>query len=1154
MSHRVPHRFRGLTVTILACLTVLSISRLLSAQPTVYHLHREASVTPGLLLLKQVAPDAPAIALQTIDLKNKGVGEYILREFETAANDPNVIGSIGSGAVYSFVLWMKRTSNFGTLLPRVRIRLNGATGLLLCQATGTTPLPSTLTAMAVTCSTSSAVTIAPTDRLYVWVGVSVTAAAGTRTQRAELNVEGALNGNYDSRVTVPLPPTISSISPSTAPAGTSVTIAGSRFGSSASTSVLSFNGTAAATTAWTPTSIQATVPYTASSGPVTVMVSGARSAGFPFALQAPAIYSIEPASGAPGTTVTLVGAGFETQQGASSVTVGGAAASPVSWNDNRITFAVPALATTGPVVVVVNGTPSAGAAFAVTGPPAITSLTPTAGVPGSLVTIAGTSLSTTGTVSFAGTTASVKSWTATSVVAAVPQSAASGSVVVDIFGVRSNGLPFTVSPAPAIAAVTPSSGNAGQLVIVSGSAFGATEGTSTVTVNGLLASVTSWSDRSVSVVLPRDVSSGPVVVRVGGRPSNGVAFSVPTGVLAGTVTRLPDGAPIAGAAVFAQASTTASRTAVTSRDGTFALELTPGTYSIQAFAAGHQTGAFPSQLIQAGTTTNLPIALAAAPDAATVRYQYDAADRLVGVVAPSGNSAAYHYDATGNILRIDRAANSEVTITSVSPLQGPTGSSVTLTGTSFGASAAMNAVVLGGRAAVVTSASPTQLTFLVPATAVTGTISVTTSSGSAISASPFVVTSSSGAPTVSGVTPSTVSVAQAATISGSNFSTVAGGTRVTVNGVLAQLTSASPMALGIVVPTVMGGPVSVETSLGSAPNRPDLYVTPRLPTFYAPSDVAWTGRTAMNSSVPATISTQGKIGLLLVDGEAGNGMSLHITGSTITSAHYWVYAPDGSIIRNGDSYLPDGTGFVDSVTLPRTGTYTVSIVPSPLSVGTLSITPVRDVDGAITPNSALTPAAITSPGQNARFTFSGVAGRRVSAFAQGFSGCSDFGLSILKPDGTTLVGGGASCMPSAFIEAALSATGTYTVVFDPGFAAVGTASLGVYTFDDLAGAITSNGPAVPVSTQYPGQNVRLEFTGTSGQVVTASATGLSWSGCPGFTLSILNPDGTTASTSPYCFAGGTLTGVTLHSSGTHTLLFSPEGAFTGTASLRLTTP
>ena len=1041
MRLRTSRHLSGLTVLTLACLTLLP-SRPLSAQPAIYHLHREPSATPGLLLLKQGAPDAAVAALQTVDLKNQPLGEYPVKEFETAAADPNVSGSLATGTTYTFVLWMKRTSGFGTLVPRARIRLNGPTGPLLCQATGTMALPAKLAAQTLACATSAPVVLAPTDRLHVWVGVAMTTTAGNHSQRAELEIEGTLSGNYDSRVTVPLPPGIASISPAAAPAGTSVTIAGSGFGPLTTGNIVSFNGVRATTSAWTPGSIQATVPATATSGPVTVQVNGARSAGYPFTVQVPVISSLEPTSGPPGTTVTLTGSGFETQQSANTLSLAGVAVTPLSWNDNRITFVVPAGAATGPVVVVVNGGASVGVTFSVTGPPAITILSPSTGQPGSLVTIAGTNLSSTGTVTFAGVTASVKSWTPTAIVASVPQAAVSGNVVVELAGVRSNGVPFTVFPAPAITGLSPTTGNAGQVVTISGTAFGTTEGISTVTFNGLLARVNSWSDTTLSVVVPRDASTGPVVVRVAGRPSNGVTFSVPTATLAGTVTRLSDGVPIPGAAILAQAASNGPATAVTARDGSFQLALPPNTYTVQAIAAGHQPVVLTGQVLQAGLTTTLPIALAAAVADGPVRYQYDPGDRLVGVIDRAGASAAYRYDSVGNILSIDSTPAGRVSITSLYPLQGPVGTSVTVTGTSFGATPGANAVTVNGRTATITSASATRLTFLVPPAATTGPVSVTSPAGSAVSASPFVVTASSGAPTVSAVSPTTAVQAQGVTISGSNFSTLTGGTRVTVNGVLAQVSTASPTSLGIVVPGVMGGRVSVETSLGAATNSPDLFVAPRLPSFYTAADIAWTGRTTFGTGIPVSIGTAGKQGLLLVDGSAGEGMSLRITGSTIADVHFRVYAPDGTIIREGDAYAPDGSGYVDSVTLPRTGSYTVAIAPALTYVGSLSLTPVRDVSGTIAPNTGVVPVTIGSPGQNARFTFAGAAGATVSASGRGFSNCSDFQVVVLKPDGSTLASGGASCMPSASTPAAvLPATGTYTVVYDPGYAAIGTGAV-----------------------------------------------------------------------------------------------------------------
>lgn len=65
------------------------------------------------------------------------------------------------------------------------------------------------------------------------------------------------------------------------------------------------------------------------------------------------------------------------------------------------------------------------------------------------------------------------------------------------------------------------------------------------------------------------------------------------------------------------------------------------------------------------------------------------------------------------------------TVATVSPLSGSTGTPITITGTNFKATAAENAVTVNGVAAVVTSASPTQLVVTVPAKAGDGVVAVT---------------------------------------------------------------------------------------------------------------------------------------------------------------------------------------------------------------------------------------------------------------------------------------------------------------------------------------------------------------------------------------------------------------------------------------------
>ena len=81
-------------------------------------------------------------------------------------------------------------------------------------------------------------------------------------------------------------------------------------------------------------------------------------------------------------------------------------------------------------------------------------------------------------------------------------------------------------PPPMISVLNPTSGSVGDAVRLTGTSFGGSQGTSTVTFNGLRATATSWSDGTIDVRVPTGASSGSVVVTVGGQASNGVAFTV----------------------------------------------------------------------------------------------------------------------------------------------------------------------------------------------------------------------------------------------------------------------------------------------------------------------------------------------------------------------------------------------------------------------------------------------------------------------------------------------------------------------------------------------------------------------------------------------------------------------------------------------------
>ena len=94
--------------------------------------------------------------------------------------------------------------------------------------------------------------------------------------------------------------------------------------------------------------------------------------------------------------------------------------------------------------------------------PSVSGLSPTSGVVGTAVTIAGTNFGATAgasTVTFNGTVATPTNWSASSIIVPVPAGATSGNVTVTVGGVASNGVAFTVLPQPSAVSVSPSSGS-----------------------------------------------------------------------------------------------------------------------------------------------------------------------------------------------------------------------------------------------------------------------------------------------------------------------------------------------------------------------------------------------------------------------------------------------------------------------------------------------------------------------------------------------------------------------------------------------------------------------------------------------------------------------------------------------------------------------
>ena len=202
----------------------------------------------------------------------------------------------------------------------------------------------------------------------------------------------------------------------------------------------------------------------------------------------------------------------------------------MSWSDTQVVARVAAGTNPGNAWVTQNGTRSNYIAFTMV-PPSLTSISPTALSPGMQVTFTGSGFGATqgsGSVGFNNTAGTVVSWSDTQVVATVAAGTNPGNAWVTQNGTRSNYIAFTIVSPPTISSLSPGSGSVGTSVTITGTSFGATQGTSTISFNGTIATSTSWSDTSITALVPSGATTGNVVVNVSGLATNGIPFTVLT--------------------------------------------------------------------------------------------------------------------------------------------------------------------------------------------------------------------------------------------------------------------------------------------------------------------------------------------------------------------------------------------------------------------------------------------------------------------------------------------------------------------------------------------------------------------------------------------------------------------------------------------------
>jgi YD repeat-containing protein len=1145
--------------------------------------------------------------------------------FTTPANAPGL--SSWQPSTYTLAVENTTTNASVQIFDVCFAQVNSTASTLssLCQVGSINQALSTTGVRTYNCRLTTTLTTNTTDRL-----IGILLLKNTVGSRQSVTLK--FNTSTDALTVTPLPvPAISSVSPTSGTAGTSVTISGSNFGATRGTGSVSFNGTAAGITSWSNTSIVATVPALTASGNIVVTSgNGIASNSVSFTVPTPTISNISPDAARVGASITVGGTNFGSVAG--RISFNGTNVTPASWGNTQIVVVAPSGTTTGPVIVT-QGVASNSASFTVIPPPAISGVSPASGGVNSQVTISGSGFGIpqgSGSVTFNGTAATPFSWSDSSIIVPVPAGATTGPVVVSAGGINSNSVTFTVAPGPSITALSLTTGAAGAPVTISGQNFGASQGSSVVRFNGLPASVTSWTATSIGVTVPSNVSSGPVTVSVGQQVSNGVTFTaITSGTLSGTVSSSANGSAISGAAIQAlqngavKASTTAASNGtysltglaagkydlkasatsfgtalqnsitvtagqtstanfslsapatisgtVTQADGTTPLSgasvqvyvgsaggsaaatdstgsysiagLSAGPYTVQATANGYVTQSRSVTLSGSGATSNFSLQSSGTNP---VSYVYDELGRLIGVVDAAGDSAAYKYDAVGNILSITRQSSSQLAIISFAPQSGLVGSTVTISGTAFSPTPSQNTVQFNGTTASIVSASATSLVVTVPTGATTGPINVSTSAGSVSSGSNFTVSANSGVPSITSFTPNMGTPGTAVSITGTNFDTLANN-KAAFNTTHAAVTSATNTLIGTTVPVnATSGKITITTPGGQGTSPQDFYVPFGT---HVVGDVGYTGRVAVGGNQAVALAAN-KIGLLLFDGVAGQGVSLQLSGSTFAGCTLYVFAPGGAQLTSSD--CTSGTNFVGSVTETVTGTYTIGIDPG-ANAGSINVALTPDVSGVITAGTPLT-VTTTAPGQSARYTFTGTAGQRVSLSITNstYAGCLSLSASILKQDGSSL-GSNSTCGSTLYVDAVtLPFSGTYTVLVDPQGTATGSATLLLSAFNDVTGTITPGTP-LTATTTFAGQNALYTFSGTTGQQVSLNITSSTYPGCLSLSARILNPDGSTLGSNSTCGSTLLVDSLKLAATGTYTVVIDPQGTSTGSANVVLNT-
>lgn len=471
---------------------------------------------------------------------------------------------------------------------------------------------------------------------------------------------------------------ISSLSTGGAVAGTPISLNGVGYSGTGSDNTVKFGSTAVALGTTTPTTIQLNTPdLIGGTYPVTVTRLGVVS-NFQNFNVIPAINSLSATSGLIGSSLTLTGTGFHPTAGSNSVSFGGINVTPsaATPDGHSLTLTVPANAFgTRSLTATVGGQTSAGSNYEVK--PLITSISASSGVIGSSLTLNGTGFDPTSsgdTVSFGGVNATITSASNTQLVVDVPPGIwGTRNLTVKVGNQTSD--PVSYEVIPTISSTSPGGGLPGIFITLNGTGFSPVTSENTVKFKSIFfgvsvnANVTQTSNTQLKLtVFPSFSGTHNVTVTVDNQTSGNAPF---TSIFLPVINSFT---PAAGAHVGDSIQIDGAE-----------FDPTPANNVVHFGGPSGPTGT-----VTAASTTQLTVTVPAG-----VSGQPDVTVTTNG----NTNTGTHTYTIIPQISGISAAS-------------GRIGTQVTLTGTGFNTSPALETVSFNGKTATIIG-TPTQTSMVV---------------------------------------------------------------------------------------------------------------------------------------------------------------------------------------------------------------------------------------------------------------------------------------------------------------------------------------------------------------------------------------------------------------------------------------------------------